>query len=118
MVGLAGLRTNALVAAGAAIVAAVFRPVMFTIGAMEPQRRRLLIYFGSRPERIRKLLRALLPQSLSGHPLFLKSLESDDVEHTDKVEVHAILTSTGRENVALEQIVGRLSLESDVSGVS
>ena len=34
-------------------------------------------------------LRALLLQSLSGQPLFLKSLKSDDIEHTDKVEVHA-----------------------------
>jgi putative Mg2+ transporter-C (MgtC) family protein len=63
-------------------------------------------------------LRALLLQSLSGQPLFLKSLKSDDVEHTGKVAVHAILTSTGRENAVLEQIVSRLSLEADVSGVS
>jgi len=63
-------------------------------------------------------LRALLLQSLSGHPLFLKALKNDHVEHADKVEVRAILTSTGRENAALEQIVSRLSLESDVSGIS
>ena len=63
-------------------------------------------------------LRVLLLQSLSGQPLFLKSLKSDDIEHTDKVEVHAILTSTGRENAVLEQIVSRLSLETGVSGVS
>jgi putative Mg2+ transporter-C (MgtC) family protein len=63
-------------------------------------------------------LRALLLQSLSGQPLFLKSLKSDDIEHTDKVDVHAILTSTGRENLVLEQIVSRLSLEAGVSGVS
>jgi len=63
-------------------------------------------------------LRALLLQSLSGQPLFLKSLKSDDVEHTDKVDVHAILMSTGREDAVLEQIVSRLSLEGGVSGVS
>jgi putative Mg2+ transporter-C (MgtC) family protein len=40
------------------------------------------------------------------------------VEHADKVEVQAILTSTGRQNLLLEQIVGRLSLEPGVSGVS
>jgi putative Mg2+ transporter-C (MgtC) family protein len=60
-------------------------------------------------------MRALLLNSL---PLFLKSLKSDDVEHTDKVEVHAVLASTGRQDVLLEQIVGRLSLEPGVSGVS
>jgi len=50
--------------------------------------------------------------------LLLKSLKSGDVEHTDKVEVQAILTSTGRQNLLLEQIVSRLSLEPGVSGVS
>ena len=63
-------------------------------------------------------MRALLLHSLSGQPLLLKSLKSDDVEHADKVEVQAILTSTGRQNLLLEQIVSRLSLEPGVSGVS
>ena len=63
-------------------------------------------------------LRALLLHSLAGQPLLLKSLKSEDVEHTDKVEVQAILSSTGRQNSLLEQIVGRLSLEPGISGVS
>jgi putative Mg2+ transporter-C (MgtC) family protein len=63
-------------------------------------------------------MRALLLHSLSGQPLLLKSLRSDDVEGTDKVEVQAVLTSTGRQNLLLEQIVSRLSLEPGVSGVS
>ena len=63
-------------------------------------------------------MRALLLHSLCGQPLLLKSLKSEDVEPTGKVEVHAVLTSTGRQNLLLEQIVGRLSLESGVTGVS
>lgn len=63
-------------------------------------------------------LRALLLHSLSGQPLLLKSLKSDDLERADKVEVQAVLTSTGRQNLLLEQIVSRLSLEPGVSGVS
>ena len=63
-------------------------------------------------------LRALLLHSLSGQPLQLKSLKSEDVEHTGKVEVQAVLTSTGRQNLLLEQTVSRLSLEPGVSGVS
>src|SRR5580692_3860475 len=63
-------------------------------------------------------MRALLLHSIGGQPLLLKSLKSDDVEHTDKVEVQATLTSTGRQNLLLEQIVSRLSLEPGVSGVS
>jgi putative Mg2+ transporter-C (MgtC) family protein len=63
-------------------------------------------------------MRALLLHAIGGQPLLLKSLKSEDLEHTDKVAVHAILTSTGRQNSLLEQIVGRLSLEPGVSGVS
>jgi putative Mg2+ transporter-C (MgtC) family protein len=63
-------------------------------------------------------MRVLLLHSIGGQPLLLKSLKSDDVEHTDRVEVQAVLTSTGRQNLLLEQIVGRLSLEPGVSGVS
>lgn len=63
-------------------------------------------------------LRALLLQALSGQSLLLKSLKSHDIEHTDNVEVQAVLTSTGRQDVLLEQIVSRLSLEPSVSGVS
>src|SRR5260370_20007349 len=63
-------------------------------------------------------MRALLLHSIGGQPLLLKSLKSDDVEHTDKVEVQACLTSTGRQNLLLEQIVSRLSLEPGGSGVS
>ena len=63
-------------------------------------------------------MRALLLHSLSGQPLLLKSLKSDDLERAERVEVQAILTSTGRQNLLLEQIVSRLSLEPGVSGVS
>src|SRR6202165_6282823 len=40
-------------------------------------------------------LRALLLHSIGGQPLLLRSLKSDDLELTGKVEVQAILTSTG-----------------------
>jgi putative Mg2+ transporter-C (MgtC) family protein len=63
-------------------------------------------------------MRALLVHSLTGQPLLLKSLKSDDVERTGKVAVQAVLTSTGRQNLLLEQIVSRLSLEPGMSGVS
>jgi putative Mg2+ transporter-C (MgtC) family protein len=63
-------------------------------------------------------MRALLLHAINGQALLLKSLKSDDVEHTDKVQVQALLTSTGRQNSLLEQIVSRLSLESGVTGVS
>ena len=63
-------------------------------------------------------MRALLLNAIGGQPLLLRSLKSDDVEHTEKVEIQATLVSTGRQNSLLEQIVNRLSLEPSVSGVS
>lgn len=79
----------------------------------------LPICFGSLPGPLRKrTLRALLLHALGGQPLLLKSLKSDDVETTDKVEAQATLTNTGRQNLLLEQIVSRLSLEPGASGVS
>jgi hypothetical protein len=55
---------------------------------------------------------------IGGRPLLLKSLKRDDIEPTGKVEVHAVLTSTGRQNLLLEQIVTRLSLEPGVTSRS
>ena len=63
-------------------------------------------------------MRASLLQALGGQPLLLRSLKSEDVEHTDKVEVCANLTSEGRQNLLLEQLASRLSLESGVTGAS
>jgi putative Mg2+ transporter-C (MgtC) family protein len=63
-------------------------------------------------------VRALLLESLKGRPLLLKSLKSDDVDYTDKVEIRAMLTTTSRQNSLLEEIVSRVSLEPRVSGVS
>jgi putative Mg2+ transporter-C (MgtC) family protein len=63
-------------------------------------------------------VRALLLESLRGQPLLLKSLKSDKVDHTDKVEIRATLTSTGLQNSLLEDILSRFSLEPWVSGGS
>ena len=63
-------------------------------------------------------VRALLLESLRGQPLLLKSLKSDAVDHTDKVEIRAMLMSTSRQNSLLEHIVSGFSLEPGVSGVS
>ena len=47
-----------------------------------------------------------------------RAMTAFTADGTSAAEVQAILTSTGRQNVLLEQIVSRLSLEPGVSGVS
>jgi putative Mg2+ transporter-C (MgtC) family protein len=63
-------------------------------------------------------MRALLLQAMSQNPLTLTSLRSEDIEGTNKLKVTARITGIGRQDVALEQLVVRLSLEAGVSSVS
>jgi putative Mg2+ transporter-C (MgtC) family protein len=58
--------------------------------------------------------RALLLQGLSASGLRLHGLESSNIESTDHVRVDAHITTEGRSDAQLEQIVGRLSLEPTV----
>ena len=62
-------------------------------------------------------IRALLLQGVASVALGLRQLDSTNLEGGDSVEVTASLHSATRNDVALEQIVGRLSLESQVTAV-
>jgi putative Mg2+ transporter-C (MgtC) family protein len=62
-------------------------------------------------------VRAVVLQGLTLGGLRLRRLDSADIEGTDRVEVTAAVTAEGRPDSALEQIVGRLSLEPTVSAV-
>ncbi len=63
-------------------------------------------------------VRALLLHAVQALPMVLQALQSEDVDPTGKVEVRATLLSSGRQDALLEQIVGRLSLESGIIAVS
>ena len=63
-------------------------------------------------------IRALMLQALSQSGLSLHCLESSDLSETGRVQVVASLISTERKDKALEQIVGRLSLEAAVTAAS
>jgi putative Mg2+ transporter-C (MgtC) family protein len=60
-------------------------------------------------------IRALLLQSMGSAALHLQELNSHDIERTDRVEVCAAITAAERRDSALEHIVGRLSLEPQVT---
>ncbi len=65
------------------------------------------------PEEAR--VRALIAQGVSTGDIRLRELESADIEGTDRVEVKATLTSEKLREIAIEYLVGRLSLESGVT---
>jgi putative Mg2+ transporter-C (MgtC) family protein len=60
-------------------------------------------------------VRALLLQSMSASAVRFQELNSHNIENTDRVEVCASVAAEQRKDSALEQIVGRLSLEPHVT---
>jgi putative Mg2+ transporter-C (MgtC) family protein len=60
-------------------------------------------------------IRALILQGVGSGDLHLRELDSTNIEDTDRVEVLATLSTPKRTDGALEQIVGRLSLEPSVT---
>jgi putative Mg2+ transporter-C (MgtC) family protein len=63
-------------------------------------------------------MRSLLLHALQGAGLGLRRIESEDIPDTSKVSVVASAMSASRNDAALEQIVGRLSLEPYVSAAT
>lgn len=63
-------------------------------------------------------VRSLLLHQLSQAGLGLRRLDSADIEGTGNVRVSALAMASVSNDAALEQIVGRLSLEPQVSGAS
>src|SRR5260221_1046861 len=63
-------------------------------------------------------IRSLLLHGLSGAGLGLRRIDSEDIPDTSKVLVVAKAVSATRNDAALEQIVGRLSLEQYVSAAT
>lgn len=63
-------------------------------------------------------MRSVLLQALSHAGLGLRRLDSEDVSDTSKVTVTAQAVAPKRNDAALEQIVGRLSLDPNVSAAT
>lgn len=63
-------------------------------------------------------VRALMLQAAASPLLLLKSLVSEDIEPSGKLEIRATLTSSGRQDQALETVANRMSYEPGVSAVS
>ena len=63
-------------------------------------------------------MRLLLLQGVSQAGLSLRRIDSEDIPETVKVAVTAQAVAAKRNDAALEQIVGRLSLEPYVSGAA
>ena len=63
-------------------------------------------------------IRAVVLQEMVQEPLMLQSIESEDMEGTGKVEVKALVATSGRQDARLEKIVERVSLDRAVTAAS
>jgi putative Mg2+ transporter-C (MgtC) family protein len=63
-------------------------------------------------------LRALLLTTISRAPVVLQSIHSEDLGDSDETSIRAQMTTGGRNNEAIEQIVMRLSIEDAVGSLS
>ncbi|MFN7174654.1 MAG: MgtC/SapB family protein [Thermaurantiacus tibetensis] len=118
---LAGAGAWERAAAVAALVIAVnvaLRPVLRFIQSQpvpEPEGDRCyLVTVVSRGE-AEAHVRALLLQGVSSAGLRLRRLDSQNIEESDRIAVEAEVVSEGRADAPIEQIIGRLSLEPQVT---
>jgi putative Mg2+ transporter-C (MgtC) family protein len=63
-------------------------------------------------------IRALLLSTITGLPITLQSLHGEQDDDKDETHLRAELTTAGRNNEAVEQVVMRLSIEDEVSSLS
>jgi putative Mg2+ transporter-C (MgtC) family protein len=63
-------------------------------------------------------IRSLLLSSISSLPVTLTSIHGEQDDNSDETHLRAELTTAGRNNEAVEQVVMRLSMEDDVTTLS
>ena len=63
-------------------------------------------------------IRALLLSTINGLPITLQSLHGEQDEENNETHLRAELTTAGRNNEAVEQVVMRLSMEDEVTALS
>ncbi len=63
-------------------------------------------------------IRTLFVQEVLKESFLLQSIESEDIQGTDTVEVKAFILANGQQDAMMEKIVGMLSLHQAVSAAS
>jgi putative Mg2+ transporter-C (MgtC) family protein len=63
-------------------------------------------------------IRSLLLSTIGHLPVTLQSMQSAQDDESNGMQINARVTTAGRNNEAVEQVVVRLSIEDDVSSIS
>ena len=119
--GLGSLNLALVLAASVLFANMVLRPLAYRLHPVLPEaipaETRYEILLACRLS-VATHIRALLLSSIASLPVRLQSIRGEQDDDKDETNLRAELTTGGRNNEAVEQVVMRLSLEDDVSTVS
>ncbi|HAM50527.1 MAG TPA: hypothetical protein DCP92_07440 [Nitrospiraceae bacterium] len=117
-----GFLPHATIGAGLVIIThLVLRPIARSINRQTIQdvsEERLYILRIVCRSNAEQQIRTLFVQEIVKQSLLLQSMESEDIQETDKVEVKAFILANGQQDALMEKVVGLLSLEPAVSAAS
>lgn len=119
--GLGALNLALVLAAGVLLANMALRPLAYRLHPVLPEatpaETRYEITLTCRLS-VAAHIRALLLSTIARLPVTLQSIHSEQDEDKDRIDLRAELTTAGRNNEAVEQVIMRLSLEDDVSTLS
>ena len=119
--GLGALNLALVVAAGVLFANMALRPLAYRLHPVLPEatpaETRYEILLACRRSAATHI-RALLLSTIAGLPVTLQSIHGEQDDDKDQTNLRAEITTAGRNNEAVEQVVMRVSLEDDVSTLS
>jgi putative Mg2+ transporter-C (MgtC) family protein len=119
--GLGALNLALVLAAAVLFANMVLRPLAYRLHPVLPQatpvETRYELLLACRLS-VAAHIRALLLSTITGLPITLQSLHGEQDDDKDETHLRAELTTAGRNNEAVEQVVMRLSIEDEVSSLS
>jgi putative Mg2+ transporter-C (MgtC) family protein len=119
--GLGSLNLALVLTVGVLLTNVVLRPLAYRLHPVLPEVTPVETLYEVRltcKERAANHIRALLLSTISRLPVTLQSIHGEQDEINDETHIRAEMTTAGRNNEALEQVVVRLSIEEDVSNLS
>jgi putative Mg2+ transporter-C (MgtC) family protein len=119
--GLGALNLAVVLTATVLFTNMVLRPLAYRLHPVlpdaTPAETRYEIQIACRPSVVAHI-RALLLSTITSLPVTLQSIHGEQDDDQDQTHIRAELTTAGRNNDAVEQVVMRLSMEDDVSTLS
>ncbi len=119
--GLGSLHLALMVSVAVLLTNVVLRPLAYRLHPVLPETTPVETFYEIRltcKVVAERHLRALLLSTISQLPVTLHAIHSEQDDPNDQTHIRAEVITAGRNNEAVEQVVMRLSIEDDVTGLS